>query len=189
MKHRFMISISTIVVISTLLFGCSAGAGQVAKDSVNATNLSVEVSQISSYGSSGAKDDTELNKENMLTYAIEDEYLARKEYEVIMNKYGTQKPFSNIIKAEEHHISYLKALFEKYNIPIPEDKASNYAAIPVNLTEAYKVGVNAEIENINMYDRFLKEDAPQDIKDTFIALRDASKNHLDAFEKQVRVKK
>ena len=34
-----------------------------------------------------------------------------------------------------------------------------------------------------MYEEFLKQDIPQDIKDTFIALRDASKNHLNAFEK------
>lgn len=187
MKHKFIISISTVAVISTLLFGCSYKSNEaVNKNQIKTANLSVvEVSQTSGFGSSGAKADTELSKEKMLTYAIEDEYLARKEYEVIMNKYGIQKPFSNIIKAEEQHILNLKGLFEKYNIPLPEDKASEYAVVPASLNEAYKAGVNAEIENINMYEKFLKEDLPEDIKDTFIALKDASKNHLAAFENKL----
>ena len=100
-----------------------------------------------------------------------------------MSKYGEQKPFSNIIKAEEKHISDLKELFSKYNIPVPEDKSKDYVSIPESLNEAYKAGVKAEIDNIDMYEKFLKQDIPQDIKDTFTALRDASKSHLNAFEK------
>lgn len=187
MKHRFIVSVLTGVVISTLLFGCSAKSNEALnKNQIKTANLSVvEVSKTSEFGSSGAKFDTELRKEKMLTYAIEDEYLARKEYEVIMNKYGIQKPFSNIIKAEEQHILSLKGLFEKYDIPLPDDKASEYAVVPESLNEAYKAGVNAEIENINMYEKFLKEDLPEDIKDTFTILRDASKNHLAAFENKL----
>ena len=184
MKHRFIISIAMVTIISTLILGCNNKPADEIKSNENqSTNLSMEASKTNGFGASGAKEDNDLSKEKMLTYAIEDEFLARKEYEVIMSKYGEQKPFSNIIKAEEKHISDLKELFSKYNIPVPEDKSKDYVAIPESLNEAYKVGVKAEIDNIDMYEEFLKQDIPQDIKDTFIALRDASKNHLNAFEK------
>jgi len=106
------------------------------------------------YGSKAAKADISLTKEEMLTYAIQDEYVARKEYEVIMDKYGEQNPFANIIKAEEQHIAQLKTLFNTYNIAIPEDKSLDYTAAPATLNDAYKTGVQAEIDNIEMYERF-----------------------------------
>ena len=121
----------------------------------------------------------------MLTYAMQDEYLAKKEYELIMDKYGEQKPFSNIIEAEKTHISQLTELFNTYKITIPEDNSESYAILPKNLEDAYKTGVTAEIDNIAMYDKFLKEELPQDIKDTFISLRDASKKHLAAFQNKI----
>ena len=184
MKHKFIISIATVTIISTLLLGCNnKPVEEIKSNESQSTNLSVEALKTTGFGANGAKEDNDLSKEKMLTYAIEDEFLARKEYEVIMSKYGEQKPFSNIIKAEEKHISDLTELFSKYNIPIPEDKSKDYVAIPESLNEAYKAGVKAEIDNIDMYEKFLKQDIPQDIKDTFTALRDASKNHLNAFEK------
>ena len=43
----------------------------------------------------------------MLGYAIQDEYLARAEYYMIMDKFGKIKPFSNIVEAGEYHIKLL----------------------------------------------------------------------------------
>ena len=149
----------------------------------------VAIDNLKSFGAKAAKEDTDLTKEDMLTYAMEDEYLARKEYEIIINKYGEQTPFSNIIKAEEQHISMLTELFNKYTIPIPEDKSKDYVVIPNSLNESYNTGVKAEVENIDMYERFLNQDIPQDIKDTFIELKDASEKHLSAFEKNASKKK
>lgn len=57
-----------------------------------------------SYGALGAGSKADLNLEQMLTYAIQDESLARSEYEMIIERYGTIRPFSNIIRAEERHI-------------------------------------------------------------------------------------
>src|SRR6056297_1714817 len=64
------------------------------------------------YGALGAKQDEDYTLEEMLIYAIQDEYLARAEYELIMNEFGEQRPFSNIIRAEEYHIELLKPLFQ-----------------------------------------------------------------------------
>ena len=138
------------------------------------------------FGARGAFAEDDLTLENMLEYAIQDEYLARQEYESIMEEYGEVRPFSNIIKAEENHIIWLKELYEKYDIEIPEDTAIDHVVVPESLDIAYEVGVQAEIDNIAMYEKFLEQDLPDDVKAVFIELRDASKNHLAAFEKGPR---
>ncbi|MBU2238306.1 MAG: hypothetical protein KJ868_09875, partial [Gammaproteobacteria bacterium] len=68
------------------------------------------------YGAAGAQNEVDkvLTLESMLSYALEDEYLARGEYQEVIRTFGGQKPFTNIIKAEERHISWLEPLFERY---------------------------------------------------------------------------
>jgi len=63
------------------------------------------------YGNAAAKADTNLTLESMLTYAIQDEYLARAEYVAIMAKFGSINPYLNIKQAEEQHIAWLKDMF------------------------------------------------------------------------------
>lgn len=203
MKTKLMLGIMIGIVSSGLLIGCAekdraVNDSQIISDSKSEnekTTNSVEQSYVSkddnlkSFGAQAAKEDTDLTKEDMLTYAMQDEYFARQEYELIINKYGEQTPFSNIIKAEEQHISMLTELFNQYTIPIPEDKSKDYVVLPNSLNESYNTGVKAEVENIDMYERFLNQDIPQDIKDTFIELKDASEKHLSAFEKNASKKK
>ena len=132
-----------------------------------------------------SKEDSDLELKEMLIYAIQDEYLANKEYELIMNKYGTQRPFSNIKKAEERHISMLKEVLFKNGIDIPKDDSSEYVKLPNSIDEAYRLGVEAEIENIAMYERFLQQELTVDARRAFEALKNASENHLRAFRKFV----
>lgn len=138
-----------------------------------------------SYGAAGAKSmsDKSFTLEQMLRFAIEDEYLARGEYQKIIETYGSRKPYSNIVKAEERHISWLEPLFTKYGFALPVDKGMESAVLPATYQETFPIGVTAEVNNIAMYERFLKQDLPSDVKDVFIRLRDASKNHLAAFQK------
>lgn len=135
------------------------------------------------YGAAGAMTKESYTLEVMLTYAIQDEYLAHAEYEKIMEKFGEQRPFANIIKAEEKHIELLEALFEKYNIEVPRDTAEEYATIPNSIADAMKAGIQAEKDNIAMYEKFLSKDLPEDIKIVFESLENASQNHLRAFER------
>lgn len=200
MESKLILLIITGTVAISLLTGCSekgfssANSKNNTSSSISESNNKKNSTDSSSkekiatikIGATAAKEDKNLTKEKMLTYAMQDEYLAKKEYQIIMDKYGEQKPFSNIIKAETSHISQLTALLNKYNIPIPEDTSKDHVVLPPSLNEAYKTGVAAEIDNIAMYENFLKENLPQDIKDTFISLRDASKNHLAAFQKNAR---
>lgn len=135
-------------------------------------------------GSTGALSDTDYTVEEMLVYAIEDENLAQAEYAAIMNAFGVQRPFSNIIKAEATHISLLTPLLKEYGVAIPEKDWASLVTVPVSIEEAYSVGITAEKNNIAMYENFLKKDIPVDVKDVFTALLNASNNHLAAFERQ-----
>ena len=136
-------------------------------------------------GAKGAVNVSQPTVQEMLQFAIQDEYLANKEYELIMNKYGTQRPFSNIKKAEERHISMLKEVLFKNGIDIPKDDSSEYVKLPNSIDEAYRLGVEAEIENIAMYERFLQQELTVDARRAFEALKNASENHLRAFRKFV----
>ncbi len=149
------------------------------------------ISMVSVYASSsdtgaiGALQDKEFTLNEMLEYAIEDEYLAQTEYDLIMKEFNVTRPFSNIIKSEGTHISLLEPLFDKYNVVIPNKDWESLLEVPSSLNEAYEVGVEAEIKNIAMYELFLKQDLPDDVRIVFERLKSASENHLRSFERQV----
>jgi hypothetical protein len=121
----------------------------------------------------------------MLTLAIEDEYLARAEYRLIMQAFGSVRPFSNIIKAEERHIKMLEPLFRKHGFKAPADGAAAHAVKPASLRAALEAGVKAEEENIAMYERFLAVELPEEVRKTFGYLKAASENHLAAFNRNL----
>ncbi|MFA5006290.1 MAG: hypothetical protein WC509_02340 [Candidatus Izemoplasmatales bacterium] len=120
--------------------------------------------------------------EEMLTAAIQDEYLAQATYAAIIAAYGEIRPFTNIIAAEQTHIDLLLPLFEAYGIEVPANEAAASVVLPESITAALSTGVDAETANIAMYDAFLAvEDLPEDVATVFTYLRNASTNHLKAF--------
>ncbi len=137
---------------------------------------------VEDYGAEGVQEKDQFTLEEMLKYAIQDEYLAKAEYELIMQEFGEQRPFSNIMQAEEYHIEILLPLFKKYNIEIPLDLSDQHVILPDDIKTALETGVNAEIVNIEMYEKFLdKEDLPADVAEVFEELKRGSENHLEAF--------
>jgi hypothetical protein len=135
------------------------------------------------FGAAGAAANPTTEIEKMLKYTLEDEYLAKAEYETIIAEYGSVRPFSNIVKAEATHIAALEPLFEAYKLELPTVDASKYTVVPATLDESYKAGVDAEVKNIAMYEEFLKLDLPDDIEFVFENLMKASESHLAAFER------
>lgn len=128
--------------------------------------------------------DVEYSLEEMLSYAIQDEYLAKAEYELIISQYGEIRPFINIVKAEQTHIDLLLPLFETHNISLPENNASEFVVLPESITSAIATGIEAEEMNIAMYQIFLAQDnLPDDVRSVFEYLMSASENHLSAFSK------
>ena len=137
------------------------------------------------YGAKGALADNNLSIADMLTYAVQDEYLARGEYAAIIAKFGSNNPYDNIILAEEKHITSLKEIYTAYDMLLPEDTSGDHIVVPKDLLEAAKTGVQAEIDNIAMYNLFLTYELPEDIRDVFNSLEKGSESHLSAFQKQV----
>lgn len=140
------------------------------------------------FGASAARANTAPTIEEMLKYAIQDEYLARAEYDLIIHQFGVSRPFSNIIRSEETHINLLIGVYKQRNMNIPEDEASHYVQLPESLHDAFATGVQAEVNNIAMYQSFLDDpilaDSDNaDVKDVFTRLMNASKNHLSAFQR------
>jgi hypothetical protein len=118
-----------------------------------------------------------------LEAAIADERKALATYEATMDKFGNVRPFINIARAEEQHISMLKGLFDKYGVEVPAD-TTTVGALPNTLSEVCAVGVQAEIDNDQLYQDMIGNIQEQDIKDIFTALASASlQMHLPAFEK------
>jgi hypothetical protein len=126
------------------------------------------------YGAAAVSEGETYTIEEMLVYAIQDEYMAEASYLAIMDAYGTIKPFTSISKAEGTHISLLLPLFETYGFEV------------ASLAESFEKGVAGEIENISVYGQFLgAEDLPDDVRSVFERLMTASEKHLAAFERGV----
>ncbi|MGI0480392.1 ferritin-like domain-containing protein [Geminocystis sp. CENA526] len=123
------------------------------------------------------------NLEIALNEAIQDEYKACETYQVVMEKFGYVRPFSNIIESEKRHIQALIRLFRKYQIPIPINTWGGKISAPKSLQEACEEGVKAEIENGEMYDRLLNLTREySDVQRVFLNLQRASQqSHLPAF--------
>ena len=72
-------------------------------------------------------------------------------------------------------------MFDDYGYRLPKDTAHMYVVLPKDLKSSLETGVQAEIDNIAMYESFLQEDLPEDARDLFERLQQASENHLRAF--------
>ncbi len=133
------------------------------------------------YGSAAVTAGQTYTVEQMLTYAIQDEYAAQAEYQAILAAYGDDNAFANIVKAENTHIALLTTLFDTYGLTLPANDAAAKITLPASLEDAYTAGVTAENANIAMYQTFLAQsDLPTDVIATFTSLENASQNHLAA---------
>jgi hypothetical protein len=117
--------------------------------------------------------------------AIQDEFRAELIYQKVLDNFGSVRPFVNIINAEVRHSESLARLFEARGLPVPQsrwtsDQIPGFPSIP----EACGAGVVAEIENAEIYDRYVDLPLPSDVRTVFENNRRASiENHLPAFER------
>ncbi len=113
-----------------------------------------------------------------------DEYHARNTYRKIIDTFGPVRPFSNIVKAEQTHINFLLPLYEKYSIPVPVEPIPSETSPPKSMEEACRIAVQAEEENISLYDDLLKGTEEPDVIEVFKRLQAASRDHhLPAFRR------
>lgn len=121
-----------------------------------------------------------------LQIALYDEYRAQATYQSVLDAFGNVAPFNQIVQAETRHIAALLPLLQRYQVTIPANNWYRNVVPAQLLVENCKLGVVAEIQNVQMYDHLLAHVTQSDIRQTFNNLRTASlHSHLPAFRHYV----
>lgn len=157
---NYMIKVISLILILLVIGGCSNGVDM-------PTDL--ELSSIEIEG---------------LNLALQDEYKAEATYKKVMDTFGEVKPFSNIIKAEIKHSLKLIELYNLYGLEVPENNWYNRTLEFESIKQACEVGVQAEIENIELYDTLFESTDKENILEVYKYLQRASEEkHLVAFQR------
>jgi hypothetical protein len=123
----------------------------------------------------------------VLHEALLDEYRAAATYRKVLRQHGDVRPFANIAEAESRHAGALEALSEQYGLGVPTDPwRDSDADLPSypTLAAACEQGIEAERENVALYDRLLDGPLPSDVRAVLEHLRGASETrHLPALER------
>ena len=194
--NRRFLSVFLIPLVALSLSACDSDSNLDSVDNFNSVVLTpldeddtIPTDQLvlsmEGLGSLVAIADSQLTWIDMMHYAVDDEYLAQAEYRLILETYGSIKPYSNIVLSEGNHLSLLGQLFDLYQLPFPADPSAGHVVLPNSLLEAAQIGVEAEINNIEMYRYFMTLPIEANMTTVFQLLMDASINHLAAFERQV----
>ena len=122
--------------------------------------------------------------EEILRDALEDERKAEATYAAVIEKFGEVRPFTNIIDAERRHSAAIERQMTRLGFAIPANHWEGKGEAPATLVEACSMAVEAEIENIALYDRLLPAIADDVVRQVLQNLQDASRdNHLPAFRR------
>lgn len=121
-----------------------------------------------------------------LKMALDDEYKARATYVQVMNDFGKKRPFSKIVQSEQRHIEALLPFFEKYETQVPENPHLGNVPRYNSFKEACQAGVDAEVENVSLYDKIFAMTDDAELIGVFERLQWTSQNrHLPAFKRCV----
>lgn len=112
------------------------------------------------------------------------EYAAYATYKAIIDEFGAVQPYTNILGSEQKHIDFLVGYLDGAGVAIPENPWLGEIEAPADLMGAAQAGIDAEIDNVAMYDELLgREIADPALVDLLERLRGMSENrHLPAFE-------
>jgi hypothetical protein len=125
-----------------------------------------------------------IDNKKALLMALDDEYKAEATYAKVIEDFGAIKPFSNIIKSEQRHIQALEPFFTKYNLAMPDNKYLGNISGFDSLKEACLKGIEAEVDNVALYDKIYSITDDNELIAVFKNLQWASQNrHLRAFKR------
>lgn len=118
-----------------------------------------------------------------LQMALDDEYKAWSVYDQVIADFGPIWPFASIQQAEENHIAALIRLFDRYGLEVPQNSWPGNVPAYETVAEACAAGVQAEIDNADLYAQIFQNVDNPDIVQVFTNLQQASlTKHLPAFE-------
>ena len=119
-----------------------------------------------------------------LKMALDDEYKSLATYQKVIEDFGQIKPFINIARSERKHIEALKPFFTKYSEQVPVNKYLGEIESDTSIKEACLAGVDAETENVALYDRIFELTDDDELIAVFKRLQTASQDrHLRAFKR------
>jgi hypothetical protein len=107
----------------------------------------------------------------MLLEALDDEYKARA-IGWSSSTFGPVRPYINIVESEDTHARTLEALCGRYGIPLPADEWEAKLQTPSSVFETCRIGVQGELNNIAMYDRFLNDTDLPEVRAVFQRLQE-----------------
>jgi len=127
---------------------------------------------------------TTMDLGGILYNALDDERKAEAAYAAVIDAFGQVRPFVNIIDAERRHSSAIERQMMRLGIPIPENRWEGNVEAPESLAAACEMAIEAEIENIALYDRLIPAIGDAVVRQVLQNLQDASRNnHLPAFRR------
>ena len=121
---------------------------------------------------------------SVLLDALEDERKAEATYKAVIAKFGPVRPFINIVEAEQRHAGAIERQLHRLGFPVPENHWSVNVVPPASIVAACELAVQAEIENIALYDKLIPMISDPIVRGVFENLQAASRdNHLPAFRR------
>lgn len=118
---------------------------------------------------------------DMMTAALQDERTVARFYQQILGRFGDARPFNRLQPAELRHASAIEFLFQKREWPMPDMPVEAAPDMPDKYADAVNLAYRQEVENVAMYDAFLDQDLPADVREVFLNLRAASaQRHMRA---------
>lgn len=120
----------------------------------------------------------------ILLDALDDERKAEAAYAAAIARFGPVRPFVNIIEAERRHADAIERQLRRLGFAIPANRWEGGAAAPESLAAACAAAIQAEVDNIALYDRLLPQIADPVVRQVLENLQAASRdNHLPAFRR------
>jgi hypothetical protein len=174
--------ISVIAVLAMILavpaFSLAAGGADTVTSATapktgNTTQTYAKLSDFSA--------DIPYTLEEMLTYAIKDEYAAQALYSRGLTSYSSEEPFARLLQEENGLIDQLTLVLADRGVKLPDLTAVPEQQAFASLREECLAAIRAEKISIEMYIAFLaKNNLPYDVRDVFQLLMTSSQSHLDA---------
>lgn len=121
---------------------------------------------------------------SILLEALQDEYKAEATYASVIARFGPVRPFVNIIEAERRHAEAIRMQLQRHGWECPSNSWFGKVPPPETLLEACEAAIEAEEENIRLYDRLLPQIGDRGARRVLENLQRASRDHhLPAFRR------
>lgn len=118
-----------------------------------------------------------------LDAAYSDELVAYTRYKSAINQFGSIRPFSNLLKAEERHLAILGQQYRQWGWTVPIGEVLPLRTFS-HIQNACDVSLAEEKKNVALYDRLLPEVTDISLREAFLYLRYASsERHIPALQR------